>query len=142
LQACEEWARPQPGDAVVIIRGGGAVNDLAWLNDYELARAVCEVPVPALSGIGDGRDSTVLDEIANIRFDTPSKVIAGIERTIKLRADEARQAFALVAATAQHAVKDARRLTEQLDVTIRSQAQRQISGAREQAERTMHALRL
>src|SRR5690606_37877638 len=91
LQAFEEWARPLPGDAVVIIRGGGAVNDLAWLNDYELARAVCEMPVPVLTGIGHERDSTVLDEIANIRFDTPSKVIAGIERAIKARADRSEE---------------------------------------------------
>src|SRR5690606_5387593 len=78
----------------------------------------------------------------NIRFDTPSKVIAGIERTIKARADEAWEAFSSVAATAQHAVKDARRLTEQLDGTIRSQAQRQIAVAREQSEKAMHTLRL
>jgi len=112
------------------------------LDEAERARTVCEKTVPVLTGIGHDRYSTSLYEIANIRFDTPSKVIAGIERTIKLRADEARQAFAFVATTAQHAVKDARRLTEQLDVTIRSQAQRQISGAREQSERAMHSLRL
>ena len=28
----------QAPDAVILIRGGGAVNDLAWLNDYVLAR--------------------------------------------------------------------------------------------------------
>ena len=39
-------------DAVVIIRGGGAVNDLAWLNDYDLARLICDCPIPVLTGIG------------------------------------------------------------------------------------------
>jgi exodeoxyribonuclease VII large subunit len=38
-------ASGQTFDAVAIIRGGGAVNDLAWLNDYELARTICECPV-------------------------------------------------------------------------------------------------
>lgn len=33
-------------DAIVIIRGGGAVNDLAWLNDYELARFICDQTQP------------------------------------------------------------------------------------------------
>lgn len=65
-------------DAVAIIRGGGAINDMAWLNDYALVRTVCELEVPVLTGIGHERDNTVLDEVANIRFDTPSKVIAGI----------------------------------------------------------------
>jgi exodeoxyribonuclease VII large subunit len=141
-RAFSSWATPQAGDAVVIIRGGGAVNDLAWLNDYDLARVVCEMTVPVLTGIGHERDSTILDEVANIRFDTPSKVIAGIERTIKARADEAWDAFSFVVATAQHAVKDARRITEQLDATIRSQAHRQVAMAREQSEKTMSTVRL
>lgn len=35
----KQWANNFnfPPDLIVIIRGGGAVNDLAYLNDYELA---------------------------------------------------------------------------------------------------------
>ena len=65
-------------DAIVIIRGGGAVNDLAWLNDYELARFICDQDIPVLTGIGHERDSTLPDEVAHARFDTPSKVIGAI----------------------------------------------------------------
>jgi len=39
-------------DAVVIIRGGGPVTDLAWLNDEAIATAVCLMPVPVFTGIG------------------------------------------------------------------------------------------
>ena len=35
-----------PPDLIVIIRGGGAVNDLAYLNDYELAALLCKRSVP------------------------------------------------------------------------------------------------
>ena len=63
---------------MVILRGG-AVNDLAWLNDYGLARLICDMPIPVFTGIGHERDTTVLDEVAHARYDTPSKVIAGIE---------------------------------------------------------------
>lgn len=54
LAALENMAANHPWsvDAVVIIRGGGAVNDLAWLNDYALARAICELDIPVLTGIG------------------------------------------------------------------------------------------
>ncbi|MBO6225928.1 MAG: exodeoxyribonuclease VII large subunit, partial [Psychrobacter sp.] len=38
-------------DLLVIIRGGGAVGDLAYLNDYELAALVAEQPVPVWVGI-------------------------------------------------------------------------------------------
>ncbi|WP_341352811.1 exodeoxyribonuclease VII large subunit [Psychrobacter pygoscelis] len=65
-------------DLIVIIRGGGAVGDLAYLNDYELAALVAEQPVPVWVGIGHERDRVVLDEVAHTSFDTPSKVIAAI----------------------------------------------------------------
>lgn len=89
-----ELNHPWVPDAVAIIRGGGAVNDPAWLNDYDLARAICELGIPVFTGIGHERDSTVLDEVANRRFDTPSKVIAGIERVILQRVREAQNAHA------------------------------------------------
>ena len=65
-------------DLLVIIRGGGAVGDLAYLNDYELAALVAEQPVPVWVGIGHERDKVILDEVAHSSFDTPSKVIAAI----------------------------------------------------------------
>ena len=65
-------------DLLVIIRGGGAVGDLAYLNDYELAAIVAEQPVPVWVGIGHERDKVILDEVAHTSFDTPSKVIAAI----------------------------------------------------------------
>lgn len=65
-------------DLMVIIRGGGAVGDLAYLNDYELAALVAEQPIPVWVGIGHERDNVILDEVSHTSFDTPSKVIAGI----------------------------------------------------------------
>lgn len=85
--------RQRPFDALVIIRGGGAVTDLAWLNDLELARMVCRSPVPVMTGIGHERDNTILDEIAHRRFDTPSKVALHIIQTIRDNALGALTAF-------------------------------------------------
>ncbi|MDB5350081.1 MAG: exonuclease large subunit [Planctomycetota bacterium] len=75
--------RHRPFDALVIIRGGGSVTDLAWLNDLELARLLCQAPIPLFTGIGHERDNTILDEIAHRRFDTPSKVALHIAQTIR-----------------------------------------------------------
>ena len=65
-------------DLMVIIRGGGSVGDLAYLNDYELACLVAEQAIPVWVGIGHEKDSVVLDKVAHTSFDTPSKVIQGI----------------------------------------------------------------
>lgn len=59
-------------DCVVIIRGGGAVADLASFDDYELAYNVAQFPLPVVVGIGHDRDVTVLDYVAHTRVKTPT----------------------------------------------------------------------
>lgn len=86
LQALQKAAALPNIQALVIIRGGGAVADLHWLNELELARAVCLSPVPVMTGIGHQRDQTILDEVACRVADTPSKVIKLIADTIQQRA--------------------------------------------------------
>lgn len=78
-------------DALVIIRGGGAVTDLAWLNDYEIAKAVCNSTIPVFSGIGHERDNTIVDEVSCYKFDTPSKVIKHIWNVITTNAIVAKE---------------------------------------------------
>ena len=86
LQAIQKALAWPDIQALVIIRGGGAVADLHWLNELELARAVCLSPVPVITGIGHQRDQTILDEVACRVADTPSKVIKLIADTIQQRA--------------------------------------------------------
>jgi exodeoxyribonuclease VII large subunit len=113
--ALETWPRRErdkPPDAVVIIRGGGSANDLAWLDDYDLARAICTCPVPVLTGIGHERDSTLVDEVAHRRYDTPSKVIAAIEQHIRQRAADAEAAFQELGARVREITTAAHRRAE------------------------------
>ncbi len=112
--ALQDWAgsgnhRSPTPDVVVLIRGGGSVNDLAWLNDYALARFVCLAPVPVFTGIGHEKDNTTVDEVAHTRFDTPSKVIAGIETAIGARAREAQALYQELTALARTRMVEARR---------------------------------
>lgn len=129
-------------DAVAIIRGGGAINDMAWLNDYALVRAVCELDVPVLTGIGHERDNTVLDEVANIRFDTPSKVIAGIERLILQRAQEAKGLFAELVGEARRAMGNTRRVVVEHYTAIETGARQQIALSRQRSAEMLAELKL
>lgn len=136
---CREGVKP---DAVAIIRGGGAINDMAWLNDYALVRAVCELDVPVLTGIGHERDNTVLDEVANIRFDTPSKVIGGIERVILQRTQEAKGLYADVIRDATRAMDTARRTMIQSFTAIESGARQELARSRTQASELLGDVKL
>lgn len=135
------WRGALP-DAVVIIRGGGAVNDLAWLNDYTLAKTLCMLKIPVLTGIGHERDSTILDEVAHTRFDTPSKVIGGIEQVIRRRVAEIKDNFGHLLALVDRAINITRTHAEQRFATVQSAAIRQLATARQQTTEVMNELRL
>lgn len=76
-------------DCVVIIRGGGATNDLQGFDNLELARRVAGFPIPIIVGIGHERDRTVLDEIAAIRVKTPTAAAEWLIRQIQIAFDTA-----------------------------------------------------
>ena len=63
-------------DAVVIIRGGGAVADLSDFDSYQLASIIAQFPLPVIVGIGHERDETVLDYVAHQRVKTPTAAAA------------------------------------------------------------------
>lgn len=116
-----------PPDLIVIIRGGGSVNDLAYLNDYELAALLCKRTVPIWVGIGHEKDRTILDEIAHRSFDTPSKVIAGIRNHIVERVQEAVDSLQTIKLLSQHQITTYLSKNDQLLHHIKSSAQSQLN---------------
>ncbi|MBP5172174.1 MAG: exodeoxyribonuclease VII large subunit [Bacteroidales bacterium] len=62
-----------PGyDAVLILRGGGSNLDLACFDDYGLALAIAQCPIPVFTAIGHDRDYHVADMVAYRFVKTPT----------------------------------------------------------------------
>ncbi|AGF48289.1 exodeoxyribonuclease VII large subunit [Candidatus Kinetoplastibacterium oncopeltii TCC290E] len=59
-------------DTLLLVRGGGNLEDLCCFNDESLARAISNSSIPIISGIGHETDFTIADFASDLRATTPT----------------------------------------------------------------------
>ncbi len=99
--AIDEFNRLDLVDVIIVMRGGGSLEDLWAFNEEVIARALARSRLPTISAVGHEIDFTISDFVADLRAPTPS---AAAELVVKAKDEFLR----LIADYRQRLTKDLR----------------------------------
>jgi exodeoxyribonuclease VII large subunit len=132
LQALNRHVHP---DVILLVRGGGSIEDLAAFNDERVARAIAASPAPVVSGVGHETDFTIADFVADRRAPTPSAAAEIVTPDIIVLTEDVRLARRRLAEALAEGLRSQRWAMDELRFRIRLTSPRaQVASARQRLD--------
>ncbi|MCL2324153.1 MAG: exodeoxyribonuclease VII large subunit [Actinomycetia bacterium] len=99
-------------DVILLVRGGGSYENLLPFSEESVARQVAACATPVVTGIGHEPDTSIADQVADLRASTPTAAAEAVSPdTSELRARLEQSARRLATSLDQRVQRDAERLT-------------------------------
>jgi exodeoxyribonuclease VII large subunit len=132
IAALEHANREAAVDVILLVRGGGSIEDLWAFNHEQLAYAIAESTLPIVCGVGHETDTTIADFVADLRAPTPTgaaemaaprrdQLLAelaslkqGMTQSVERRLEREAQTLDQFALRLNHALPNPERMREQI----------------------------
>ncbi len=139
-EAIERLTRVDDVDVILVVRGGGSLEDLFAFNSEIVARAIADSAIPIIAGVGHETDTTIADLVADLRAPTPSAAaMQALPDRVELARLVDRDLGRLISAARQRLAGDSLRLARLREVLRARSPQARLALAKTRALRATTA---